>query len=449
MKSKVTKKHISSFQIIIVSFLAAILIGTFLLTLPISSKDLNWTAPLDALFTSTSAVCVTGLVVLDTATHWSFFGKCIILGLIQIGGMGIVTMAVFITMISGRKIGLMQRSTMKDAISAPQVGGIIRLTRFILKTTICIELSGAVLLAPSFCKEFGLFKGIGYAVFHSISAFCNAGFDLMGVKEHFSSLTSYSAHPIINVVIMLLIISGGIGFLTWEDIKVNKWNIRKYRMQTKVILTVSAVLIILPAIYFYFVEFSYGNWANLSGGERFFGALFQSVTMRTAGFNTLDLAAFHEPAQMIMIFLMLIGGSPGSTAGGMKTTTLAVLIASSLAVFGRREDAHFFGRRIPQETVKYASTILTMYVALFLIGSICISSLENLPMITCMFEVGSAIGTVGLSLGVTPTLGAASRFIIIVLMFFGRVGGLTLVFAAVSGTKKKLARLPEENITVG
>jgi trk system potassium uptake protein TrkH len=363
--------------------------------------------------------------------------------------MGIVTMAVFITMISGRKIGLMQRSTLKDAISAPHVGGIIRLTRFILKTTVCIEAIGALCLAPSFCKEFGIFRGIGYSIFHSVSAFCNAGFDLMGVKSSFSSLTSYAGQPWINIVIMLLIIMGGIGFLTWEDVLVNKWHFRKYRMQTKVILVVSASLIVFPAIYFYFLEFSSGRWANLTAGERFFGALFQSVTMRTAGFNTLDLAAFHEPAQMIMIFLMLIGGSPGSTAGGMKTTTLAVLIASSIAVFTRREDATFFGRRIPEETVKYASTILTLYLALFLIGSICISSLENLPMMTCMFEAGSAIGTVGLSLGVTPTLGTASRLILIALMFFGRVGGLTLVFAAVSGTRKKLSRLPQENITVG
>jgi trk system potassium uptake protein TrkH len=449
MKSKLTRRHISSFQIIIVSFLAAILVGTLLLMLPVSSKDMAWTSPIEALFTATSAVCVTGLVVLDTATHWSFFGKCILLCLIQIGGMGIVTMAVFITMISGRKIGLMQRSTLKDAISAPHVGGIIRLTRFILKTTVCIEAIGALCLAPSFCKEFGIFRGIGYSIFHSVSAFCNAGFDLMGVKSSFSSLTSYAGQPWINIVIMLLIIMGGIGFLTWEDVLVNKWHFRKYRMQTKVILVVSASLIVFPAIYFYFLEFSSGRWANLTAGERFFGALFQSVTMRTAGFNTLDLAAFHEPAQMIMIFLMLIGGSPGSTAGGMKTTTLAVLIASSIAVFTRREDATFFGRRIPEETVKYASTILTLYLALFLIGSICISSLENLPMMTCMFEAGSAIGTVGLSLGVTPTLGTASRLILIALMFFGRVGGLTLVFAAVSGTRKKLSRLPQENITVG
>ncbi|MCI5952461.1 MAG: Trk family potassium uptake protein [Anaerostipes sp.] len=449
MNKKNRKKHLSSFQIIIFGFLFVILLGSILLMLPVSTKTGEGAPFLDALFTATSSVCVTGLVVHDTATYWSAFGQTIILLLIQIGGMGVVTMAVLIAIISGRKIGLMQRSTMQEAISAPQVGGIVKLTNFILKTAISIELLGAAIMAPIFCKEFGPLKGILYAIFHSISAFCNAGFDLMGEKAQFSSLTSYATQPVINVVIMMLIITGGIGFLTWEDIAVNKWHIQKYRMQTKVILLVTSMLIVFPTIYFYFCEFSKGIWSGCSTSERLLYALFQSVTPRTAGFNTADLTMLSEAGKMIMILLMLIGGSPGSTAGGMKTTTVAVLIASAIAVFRRREDANFFGRRVAEDTIKYAVTVLMMYLVLFLMGSIIISGIEEIPMLTSMFEAGSAIGTVGLTLGITPTLGVVSRVILIMLMFFGRVGGLTLVFAAVSGTRRQLSRLPQEKITVG
>jgi trk system potassium uptake protein TrkH len=449
MRIKDRKKHLSSFQIIVFGFLMVILLGSLLLMLTFSTKTPGGASFLDALFTATSSVCVTGLVVHDTATYWSVFGQSTILLLIQIGGMGVVTIAVLLAMISGRKIGLMQRSTMQDAISAPQVGGIVKLTHFILKMTITIELLGAAVMAPVFCKEFGFLKGILYAIFHSISAFCNAGFDLMGVKEHFSSLTSYSGHPIINFAIMALIITGGIGFLTWEDMKANKWNFRKYRMQSKVILVVTAGLIVIPALYFYIFEFSKPIWGNISTSERILSSFFQAVTPRTAGFNTVDLTALSESGQMIMIILMLIGGSPGSTAGGMKTTTIAVLIASSFAVFRRREDVNFFGRRLEDDAVKNAVTVLMMYLVLFLTGSIIISSIESIPLLTSMFEAASAIGTVGLTLGITPSLGVVSKIILIMLMFFGRVGGLTLVFAAVSGIRHKVSRLPQEKITVG
>ena len=437
------KKKLTSFQIIIFGFLGVILLGTFLLMLPVSSRSGHMTPFMDALFTSTSAVCVTGLVVHDTATYWSSFGQFIIIVLIQIGGMGVITVAASFALISGRKISLMQRSTMQEAISAPKVGGIVRLTSFIIKITLLIELLGAVIMAPVFYKDFGM-KGIWMAFFTSISAFCNAGFDLMGVKEHFSSLTYYMAQPVINITIMLLIIIGGIGFLTWDDIRSNGFHVHKYRMQSKVILWTTALLLILPAIYFFFYEFG-----SLTFKDRIFSSLFQAVTPRTAGFNTVDLTSMSETGQSIMIALMLIGGSPGSTAGGMKTTTIAVLFATAISTFRRKEYASYFGRRIDDDVIKNAATILLMYITLCFTGALIISMTEGYPMLTCLFESASAVGTVGLTLGITPSLHLLSRIILILLMFFGRVGGLTLIFAALSGTQKNVSKLPREKITVG
>jgi len=437
-------RHFTSFQVIILGFFSVILLGSLLLMLPFATRDGHGASFADGLFTATSAVCVTGLIVHDTATYWSEFGQVVILTLIQIGGMGVVTIAVAIAVASGRKIGLMQRSTMQEAISAHQVGGIVRLTKFILKTSFSIELLGALLLAPVFCKDFGIFKGLWYSVFHSISAFCNAGFDLIGVREPFSSLTSYASNPIVNFTIMALIITGGLGFVTWADIKKNRLHFRKYNMQSKVILTVTAGLLVFPAIYFFFCEFS-----GLPLGQRILSSLFQSVTPRTAGFNTADLTLLTETGLMLMIILMLIGGSPGSTAGGMKTTTVAVLFSSALAVFRKQDSAHFFSRRIPDNAVKNAATILMMYLMLFLGGGMVISYIEGVPLISALFETSSAIGTVGLSLGLTPSLGMVSKAILILLMFLGRVGGLTLIFAALSERNTFGSRYPQEKITVG
>ena len=438
------KKRLSSSQIIILGFAGAILFGSILLTLPFSTRDGHGALFSDALFTATSAVCVTGLVVQDTATYWSTFGQAVIIALIQIGGMGVVTVAIAISVFSGKQISLKQRSTMQEAISAHKVGGIVRLTGFIIKMTIIFELLGAVIMAPTFCKEFGVLKGIWYAVFHSISAFCNAGFDLMGAKTPYSSLTYFVDNPVINYVIMSLIIIGGIGFMTWDDIKVNKHHVRKYRMQSKVILITTVLLISLPALYFFLFEFG-----DKPMGERIWSSLFQSVTPRTAGFNTADLTQISETGTAITIMLMLIGGSPGSTAGGMKTTTLAVLFSTAISVFRRREHTHFFGRRVNDDTIRNAATILMMYVILFLTGGFLISHIESLPLLTCLYETASAIGTVGLTLGITPNLGIASQIILIVLMYIGRVGGLTLIFSALSGNQGNTARLPQEKITVG
>lgn len=437
------RRRLTSAQIIILGFSGVILLGALLLTLPLASRSGDFTPFGDALFTATSAVCVTGLVVHDTATYWSAFGQGVILFLIQIGGMGVITVAASFAILSGKKISLMQRSTMQEALSAPSVGGIVRLTGFVVKTTLLLELLGAAAMAPVFCRDFGV-KGMWMALFHSVSAFCNAGFDLMGVREQFSSLTAYAAQPVVNVTVMLLIITGGIGFLTWDDLRVSRWHWRKYRMQTKVILTSTGLLLIVPALYFFFREF-----AALPLNERIWKSLFQAVTPRTAGFNTADLTALSEPGGYITMALMLVGGAPGSTAGGMKTTTLAVLLATAAATFRRREYAAFFGRRVDTDVIRNAATIFLMYIVLFFGGALAISMAEGLPMYLCLFETASAIGTVGLTLGVTPGLGAMSRLILIGLMFFGRVGGLTLIFAALSGAKKTGSKLPQEKITVG
>ena len=438
------RKHLTSFQLIILGFAGVILIGALILTLPVSSAS-GVVTPFDqALFTSTSAVCVTGLVVQDTGSYWSIFGQAVILALIQIGGLGVVTVAVSVFMLSGRKISLMQRSTMQDAISAPKVGGIVRLTKFILRGTFLIEALGAVLLFPVFCRDFGI-KGIWMSVFHSISAFCNAGFDILGTTDHtFVSLTGYSRNIWLNIVIMLLIILGGIGFLTWEDFYTNKFKFKRYRMQSKIILTTTLCLILLPAVFFFFQDYG-----NLSGTHRLLASLFQAVTPRTAGFNTTDLSMLTGASKAMMILLMLIGGSPSSTAGGMKTTTFALLLLNVLATFQSCDDVTAFGRRIDASVIKNATTIAMMYFILFFAGGMTISVYEGLPLSSCLFEAASAVGTVGLTLGITPKLHILSQIILIILMYLGRVGGLTLIYAVFSDKNKRKARLPLDKIIVG
>lgn len=438
------KKHLTTFQSIFLGFFLIIIIGSLLLMLPISSVSGKVTPFNESLFTATSAVCVTGLVVHDTGSYWSTFGQAIILILIQIGGLGVITVAASFALLSGRKISLMQRSTMQEAIAAPKIGGIVRLTGFVLKATLIFELSGAVIMMPVLCKDYGV-KGVWLAVFHSISAFCNAGFDILGTDaSKYVSLTQYVNCTSINLAVIFLIVIGGIGFLTWEDIYTNKLHFRQYRMQSKVILITSAILIIVPALYFFFFDLN-----NLPIKQRILSSLFQSVTTRTAGFNTVDLTALQEPSIATMIVLMIIGGSPGSTAGGIKTTTVAVLIANSLATFGRKDSSHFFKRRIDNQVVKNASTILIMYLVLSFTGAVAISTAEKIPFLKCLFETSSAIGTVGLTLGITPELGLFSQLILILLMFCGRVGGLTLIYAAISNTKKNISKYPLEHITVG
>lgn len=436
--------HLTSPQIAILGFAGVILLGALLLMHPISSTERVATPFIDALFTSTTSVCVTGLVVRNTGEYWSLFGQTVIMLLIQIGGLGVITVAASLAMVANRKIGLFQRSTMQDAVAAPKISGIVKLTGFILKATFLIELIGAIIMAPTFIKDFGWAKGIWMSVFHSVSAFCNAGIDLMGIREPYCSLTDYVGNPAINIAIMGLIVIGGLGFLTWDDIRTYGIRVRKYKMQSKVILVTTGLLILIPAIAFFIFEFS-----HLPLGERIWASFFQSVTPRTAGFNTVELSSMTEPGQITMIILMLVGGSPGSTAGGMKTTTFAVLILCALAIFKKRDEAEVFGRRISKDVVSTAATIAFMYITLCIGCAMIISIHEGLPMIACMYETASAVATVGLSLGITPGLGSLSKCVLIALMYIGRVGGLTLIYSVLSRNTVQTGKLPLDKITVG
>jgi trk system potassium uptake protein TrkH len=438
------KKRILSPWILIISgFAAVILIGAGLLMLPAASKAKP--APFsDAIFTSVSAVCVTGLVVRDTAVSWSGFGQAVLLVLIQIGGLGVVTVAASLTMLSGRRLSLFTRSTIKSTMAAPRLGGIVRLTKFVLKGTFITELAGALMLMPSFISNHGA-RGVWLAVFHSVSAFCNAGFDVMGgLSGEYSSLTAYSANPFVTAPVMLLIIVGGIGFITWDDIRTHGLRFKKYSMQSKAAITVSGLLILLPAIWLFFVDLK-----GMPLGERILCSLFQAVTPRTAGFNTADMTLLSGPSKGLLAALMLIGGSPGSTAGGMKTTTFAVLIAAAISTFKSNAEVHMFRRRVEPSAVKTASALFIMYLSLFFLGAAAISLIEGLPMGDCAFETASALGTVGLTMGITPSLGTASRIILMALMFMGRVGGLTLIYALLPGTGTVRSKLPQESITIG
>lgn len=440
---KLGKRTLSSPQVMVLGFATVILTGALILMLPISSAKGAWTPFVDSLFTATTSVCVTGLVTVDTGSHWSLFGQVVILLLIQIGGLGVVTLAASFMMMAGRKIGLLQRSTMQDAVSAHKLDGIVRLTRFIVFGTLLIELIGAAIMAPTFIRDFGWGRGLWFSIFHSVSAFCNAGIDLMGCREPFSSLTHYVGNIPVNVAVMGLIVVGGIGFLTWDDIVTHKHRIRSYRMQSKAILVTTGLLILIPAVGFFFLEFT-----HLPMKERILASLFQAVTPRTAGANTVDLAAMSEAGQMTLIVLMLIGGSPGSTAGGMKTTTFAVILACAAAVFRKRDSAQFFGRRVAHDVITTACTVAFMYVGICVGGAMIISLVEGLPMLTCMYETASAVATVGLTLGITPDLTSFSKYLLIAMMYIGRVGGLTLIYATVSGPARP-GKLPLENLTVG
>ena len=440
-----TKKIVSDFQIIILAFACVILLGGILLMLPVSSAAGLWTPFSEALFTSTSAVCVTGLVVHDTMTYWSIFGKTVILLLIQTGGMGVVTLSAMVLSVTGHKLGLVQRTLIQDSIGSEHMGGLVRMVRFIVKVMLTVEGIGACFLATVFIPLYGPLKGAAFSVFHSVSAFCNAGFDLMGEQGEYSSLTGFAANPVVTLTISLLIILGGIGFFTWKDFIDHGLKFRRYRMQTKAILVMTAALLLLPAIYLFMAEYG-----NLPLGERLLAAIFQAVTPRTAGFNTTDLTQMSGTGQAVTVILMLIGGAPGSTAGGMKVTTIFVILATCASVFGGEEECSGFGRSIDNKVISQAMALMTIYMTLFLVSGAVICSLEQQPLHICLFESASAIGTVGLTLGITPTLGLISKIILIALMFLGRTGGLTIAWALFKIQGPSVNRkYPKGNIAVG
>ncbi|MDO4616499.1 MAG: potassium transporter TrkG [Lachnospiraceae bacterium] len=441
-------RDLSAPKKIFMGYLGTIFLGTVLLLLPISSRS-GSIALSDAFFTSTSAACVTGLIRFDTWSTWTLFGQAVLLFLIQVGGLGFMTMTIMVMMLSGKKIGLNFRVLMQNAISAPQVGGIVRTVRFILKGTLLIEGTGALLLAFYYVPRLGLAEGAWYSVFHSISAFCNAGFDLMGQVEPGSSMITASGSWYVNLILMLLINIGGIGFFVWADLLQNRFRGQGLHLQTKIVLSMSAFLVLAGAGALYLMEMGGEVFSALGTGDRILVSLFQSVTCRTAGFNTVDLSKLSSASHMVMIGLMLIGGSPGSTAGGMKTTTAAVQLLTVTSVFRNRKEVEVFHRSIDDSVVRTAGCVATLYLFLALVSAYIISALEGLPIVTALFETASAVATVGVTLGITGSVGMITKCILIALMIFGRAGSLTVLCVLASGNRKIHSKFPAEKVQVG
>ncbi len=422
------RKKLTYTQIIVLSFLSIILIGSLLLTLPLSSRSGEWTPFLDAMFTATSATCVTGLVVYDTYTHWSAFGQAIILVLIQIGGLGIMTCIAMLSLILKRRISLSERRLLMQSAGSLQHNGIVILIKQIITGTAIVELCGALLLAIVFCPRMGFTVGLWNAVFHSVSAFCNAGFDLMGRYSAFSSLSGDGLYnnPLVMITLMLLIVIGGIGFLVWNDVIKKRTSFKKYEVHSKIVLTTSALLIGIGFVLFFIFEYKH-SLAGMSLGQKLLNALFEAITPRTAGFASVDLNSMSDSGTLLTMILMFIGGSPGSTAGGIKTTTFVVLLLCALNSARRYGSITVFKRKLDQNTVAQASSIATVYAAGVFIAAMIICALEPYSFTQIVFEIVSAVATVGLSTGITPNLCAASQILLMVLMFAGRIGGLTFV----------------------
>lgn len=442
--------RVSAMKIILWGYVAIILVGTLLLMLPCSTKPGEATTFTNSLFTATSATCVTGLVRFDTFTHWTLFGQLVILILIQIGGIGFMTVALLVMMATKMKIGLTQRSIMKDSISAPELGGMVKTTKFILKGTFIIELLGAILLSVHYIPAYGVIDGIYFSIFHSISAFCNGGFDLMGkYTGPCSSMTSLESNLYVNVVLMILIIVGGLGFFVWADLLRKKFSIKRLALQSKVVLSMSVFLVVAGALILYVIEYNGQMYQGYSDGTKLLSCFFQSVSARTAGMNSCDMAKMSEAGIMVMIILMLIGGSTGSTAGGMKTTTLFVLLAGVRSTFLRRKNIEIFGRRLDENLLKTASCIFVTYITVIISSTIIISSIDNIPLLSVLFECTSALATVGITLGITGSLSMVSKLIITLLMLCGRVGSVTMLLAFSSDKGKFPSKLPMENLSIG
>lgn len=444
-----TKFNFTYAKLSALSFFIIIIIGAVLLSLPISSRSGEFTPFINALFTSTSATCVTGLVVYDTYSHYSVFGQSVILALIQIGGLGFMIIATMFLLVLHKRIGIRERGLLKESISGIQIGGIVRLTKHVLIGTFLLEGIGAVILSIKFSLEMGIIPGIFNGVFHSVSAFCNAGFDLMGRYKEYSSLTRYSSDIIVNLVIMTLIVMGGIGFVVWEDIYRNKFKFEKYQLHSKIALFTTFLLILCSAIAFYALERN-----NLLAGvgiqEAVLSSTFQAITPRTAGFNTIDTASLSEGSMLLTMLLMLIGGSPGSTAGGIKTTTFVVAILTVISSVKHSDELNIFGRRLEDNILKRAYSVITIYLLGAFLGMLLISlSQPELMLSNIAFEVLSAIGTVGMSTGITSQLIWTSKLIIITLMFCGRVGSLAVIMAVASNRNSVLVKNPVEKIIIG
>ena len=443
------RRHLSQGQFIAIGFILMILIGAILLDTPMASRSGQSIGFLSALFTATSASCVTGLVVADTATQWTLFGQIVVLILIQIGGLGFISIGVFFSIILRRKIGLRERGLMMESANALQLGGIVKFARRIVAGTAIVEGVGALLLMIRFIPEFGVLKGIWYGIFHSVSAFCNGGFDLMGAKYgKYSSLVAYYDDPLVNIVIMSLIVIGGIGFVVWGDLLKNRWHFKKYLLHTKIVLMMSTILIFGGALLFYWAERN-GVLKGMSVSGQILSSLFASVTARTAGFNTVDTAAMSGASKLLTAVLMFIGGSPGSTAGGIKTTTLFVLLMGVKKNVTGAYGIQAFGKRLEDDTLATASIIATLNMGITIITIFIVMGMQPFAMQDVVFEAFSASGTVGITAGITRDLNTVSRILMIMLMYLGRVGSLSFALAFMESKKKPKVMLPKESISIG
>ena len=439
---------LSHTQIIAFGFLLLIAAGTLLLSLPFATAGGERAPLLTALFTAVSASCVTGLVLQDTALYWSAFGKTVIIVLIQIGGLGVITISTLFFLLLRQRVGLRQREVMTESINTTAVGDVLRLTRLILLGTAVVELSGALLLAIRFVPRFGAGRGIAYALFHSISAFCNAGFDLMGVIEPYSSFTAFSGDWLVNLTLMALIVIGGLGFLVWDDLLKNGLKFRRYCFQTRLVLTGSAMLILSGALLIWLMERGH-TAAGLPAGEQLLTSLFGSVTARTAGFNTVDTGAMSDGGKLVTALLMFVGGSPGSTAGGVKTTTCAVILVMAASAVTHRAEPVLLGRRIPDGVLHKAVSVVVINLGFAIVGTLILCGGQGLPLTDALFECFSAIGTVGMTTGVTRSLSTLSALTITVLMFAGRVGSVSFAMALMERRARPAVTYPTENLTIG
>ena len=447
MFSKLTKR-LSGMQLIAVGFFIIILIGALLLMLPVSSRSGEYTPFMTALFTATSASCVTGLVVVDTFSHWSLFGQLVILTMIQIGGLGFITIGVTVSMILRKKIGLAQRGLIRESLNIIELSGMVRLTKRIVIGTLFFELTGALILALCFIPKMGLLQGIYYGIFHSISAFCNAGFDLMGRYEAFSSLTGWYDHPIVLITIMLLIIIGGIGFVVWNDLYEHRLHFRKYSLHTKIVLTADLFLLFAGALLFYLIEHD-DLFAGMTMTGKILSSFFCAVTPRTAGFNTINVSGLTDASKLLTVILMFIGGAPGSTAGGIKVTTIVVLLVYLKANLTRTVGYNIFGRRLEDDALRKSAAVFCTNLFLATTAALILCILQNFNGLDTLLEVISAISTVGMTAGLTTQLNMISRMVVILLMYLGRVGSLS--FAMSFTDKKKIAHVmqPAEKINIG
>lgn len=434
-------------QILALGFLAVIIIGAIILTLPISSASGETTNFLDALFTSTSAVCVTGLVTLDTGTYWSVFGQTVIMLLIEIGGLGFMSFTTLIAIILGKKITLRDRLILQDAMNTFDIQGLVKMVQYVLIFTVSVQLSGALLFSTQFIPKFGFVKGLFYSIFHSVSAFCNAGFDLFG---NFSSLTGYSDNWVVILVASALIIIGGIGFAVWIEIY-NFKSIKNLSLHAKMVILVTSILVIGGTVLMFIFEHNNPNTlANMNIGDKVVNSFFAAVTPRTAGFNSISTDGMTNAGNLLTIILMFIGGSPGSTAGGIKTTTIGVLLVTVICVIRGREDAEAFKKRFPKELVYKAVTLFFIGGVLVMGATMLLSYTEQgASFLSLLYETTSAFGTVGLTVGLTQKLSEVGKVLIMIMMYLGRVGPLTVVLSLMKNRNNNGVRYPEGKILIG